>query len=274
MASAGSRFDAVPVDESFIPNHLAPAFGDPIELDGSYVPATLNNYRGENPSYALSLAFADTWQPQFRRLALLRLQSLVDRAASTGVPLDSAPVIVIKEVNGSHAADLLMSLLPRSRMLFLVRDGRDVVDSLLAAYAPDGFMARSQGTSIDTPEQREQRLRWACRLWACNVDVTLKAHAAHSPDLRRIARYEDLLADTADGLRPLFEWLGLRREDGWLQQMVAQRAFAALPQQKRGQGKRNRSAWPGRWREGLSDSEQAIATEIMGTRLARLGYEA
>src|SRR6266545_5998252 len=32
---------------------------------------------------------------------------------------------VIKEPNGSHAADTIVSLLPRSRVLFLLRDGEN-----------------------------------------------------------------------------------------------------------------------------------------------------
>ena len=49
---------------------------------------------------------------------------------------------MIKEVDGSHAADVVMSLFPRSRMLFLVRDGRDVIDSLLDANSPVGWLTR------------------------------------------------------------------------------------------------------------------------------------
>jgi hypothetical protein len=149
-----------------------------------------------------------------------------------------------------------------------------VADSLLDAYAPDGFLARNQGRSLDTPEEREEGLRWACRLWSCNVDVTLKAHEAHAPQLRRIVRYEDLVADTAGTVGPIFEWLGLPRGEEWIDRMVADRAFNALPAGKRGKGRRNRSASPGMWRENLSEREQRIAKEIMGPRLARLGYEA
>jgi hypothetical protein len=265
--------DALPVDESFISNHLAPAFGEPIEVDDSYVPATLNNWASGKPSYAFSHAFREVWRPEFRRLALLRLNSAADRAAADGIPLDPSPSIVVKEVNGSHAADLVMALLPRSRMLFLVRDGRDVVDSLLAAYAPGGFLARNQGYSFGTPEEREEGLRWACRLWACNVDVTLRAHADHPPELRRIVRYEDLLADTEATIGPIFGWLGLRRDREWLRAMVAERSFSAVPDRRRGWGRRQRAASPGLWRRNLTADEQALAMEIMGARLARLGYE-
>ena len=41
------------------------------------------------------------------------------------------PYLVVKEPNTSEAADTLVKLLPSSRVVFLVRDGRDVVDSML-----------------------------------------------------------------------------------------------------------------------------------------------
>lgn len=268
---SASGFDAVPIDESFIPNHLAPAFGDPIEHDGSYLPATLNNYAGRVPSYAFSRAYADVWRPEYRRLALVRLHSIVARARAQGIPIVRAPRIVIKEGNGSHASDLVMALLPTARMIFLARDGRDVVDSLLHAYEPGGFFARNQQKAFETPQERLEGLRWASRMWACNVDVTLKALADHPPELRRLVRYEDLLADPLGEMTSLFEWLGLVRSAEWIERMVEQRSFAASD--RRGRHERNRSATPGLWRENLSSREQAAVAEIMGTRLAALGYE-
>lgn len=269
-ARGAGPIDVVPVDESFIPNHLAPALGDPREVDGSYVPGTLNNYLAAKPAYMLSDEYAEVWRPEARRLALVRLHGFLERAEREGFPLAPDPHMVIKEGNGSHASDLVMSLLPRARMIFLVRDGRDVVDSLLHAYAPGGFLARNQGQAFETPAERAEGLRWAARMWACNVDVTLEALAAHPPELRRTVRYEDLLADTAGEMRSLFEWLGLEREPAWLESMVAERSFAST--RRRGPGERNRSATPGLWRENLSGEEQAAVAEIVGPRLAKLGY--
>jgi hypothetical protein len=273
VAAPGGGFDIVPVDEPFIANHLAPAFGDPIDVDGGYVPATLNNYRSGHSGYVFSSAFEEAWRPEFRRFALVRLWSLAARAREDGMALADYPVFAIKEVNGSHAADRLMSVLPGSRMLFLARDGRDVVDSLLAAYAPGGFFARSFDRAISTPEERREAIRWAAELWACNCDIALTAHESHPPELTRIVRYEDLLADCAGVLAPLFEWLGLSRSQDRLQQIVARRSFAAVPEHKRGETQRARSAKPGRWRENLSADEQQSVMKIVSPRLARLGYE-
>ncbi len=269
----GRPYDLLPVDESFISNHLSPAFADPREVDGAYVPGTMNNYLGDRPVYAYSKAYREVWAPEARRFALVRLHAFAERARAEGIGFTADPRFVIKEVNGSHAADLVMGLMPASSLLFLVRDGRDVVDSLMHAYQPGGFLARHQGYSYSTPEEREEGVAWASRLWACNVDMTLRALEAHPPDRSRTVRYEDLLADNRAQIEALYQWIGVERTATEVEEMLAATSFDAVPDKRRGETERNRAAKPGLWRENLSESEQRICAEIMGPRLKRLGYE-
>ncbi len=46
-----------------------------------------------------------------------------------------------------------MSMFPRSKMVFLVRDGRDVVDSQTAANQPGGWLPV---TGWNTPDERHR----------------------------------------------------------------------------------------------------------------------
>lgn len=266
-------FDSIPIDEPFIANHLAPAFGDPVDVDGTLYPGILNNYAGESGSYSLSLAHREAWVPEYRRMALNHLQGLIERGRDQGLGIAERPAVVIKEVNGSHASDLVMSMLPRSRMLFLARDGRDVVDSLLAAYAPGGFLARNQGVEVTTDAQRREKIDWAAQLWSCNVDTSLRAARAHEPERSRVVRYEDLLADAAAELGPLMEWIGLPRTPEWVEATAATHSFSSLPAKRRGEGRRARSAKPGRWRENFSESEQRSIAGMIEPRLLQLDYE-
>ena len=50
-------------------------------------------------------------------------------------------MVVIKEPHGSQAADIILAALPRARLLFLLRDGRDVVDSELAAFSKGSWLS-------------------------------------------------------------------------------------------------------------------------------------
>lgn len=269
----GRPIDAIPVDESFISNHFSPALADPRIVDGRWVPGTINNLMRPKPAYAFSDEYAGEWRAAARDFALARLTAFVDRARGHGLDVDPACRIVIKETNGSHAADVVMGALQRSRLLLLIRDGRDVVDSLLAAYKPNAFMANKLQYSFATADERAEGLLWAARLWACNTDMTLKAIEQHDPDLCRVVRYEDLLTDGAGQLGDLYEWLGLARDPGFAASVVEARSFAKIDENKRGPLTRNRAAQPGLWRENLSRKEQAQVHDICGPLLERFGYE-
>jgi hypothetical protein len=271
--SPSAPFDVVPVDETFLSNHISPAFGDPRIVNGRWLPGTLNNLLSGKPAYAFSDEYADVWRPELRRLALVRLNGVLDRARREGIALSDDVRVVIKETNGSHASDIVMSLMPTSRMLLLIRDGRDVVDSLLAAYQPGAFMANKQGQAFATPEERAEGLRWAARLWACNTDMTLKAMESHPEELCLAVRYEDVLSDPVGEVAAIHSWLGVDRDRELIERAVDRHAFTKLPEKQKGPLTRNRSAKPGLWRTNLSGEEQAVVQEICGPLLRRFGYD-
>src|SRR5207247_17101 len=111
----------------------------------------LRGWRADLPSYFFSERYESVWRPLLRDMILRRLAAEVgDRTDRMGI---EDPFVVIKEPNGSQGAELLMSLLPVARLIFLVRDGRDVIDSELAALSQDGWAARLLGSHV-TPERR------------------------------------------------------------------------------------------------------------------------
>jgi hypothetical protein len=262
----------IPVDESYFPRHLTPflppAWDQADQSDPSdYV---LNTRNEQYVSYAFSKAYEDVWRPELRRLILVRLHAQVARAADRfGL---EAPEVVIKEPNGSYGAEFLMALLPRARMIFLIRDGRDVVDSQLALRTPLGTVRRGM-RMIRTESERLSFVRTQSRLWVNNMTAVDRAYDAHSPELRMRVRYEDLRADTLNTLAPLANWLGDERSPDELRKAVDENAFESTPWFKRGKGRVRRAASPGLWRQNLSEEEQRVANEIMGESLTRLGYE-
>jgi hypothetical protein len=267
---------ALAVDEFLISSHLAPHHGQVVEILGAPYPATLNSLYQRRSSYVFSEEFADVWRPEVRRLTLVRLHAVIDRARRAGLEVPSdPPLVVIKEVNGSHAADLVMSLFPRSRMILMLRDGRDVIDSLLDANSPDGWRTRTGLGSggFDSPAERLEWVRESCRSWTARMNVCTSAYDTHDPALRRRVRYEDLLNDTPATLGGLAGWLGLPDDEVRIREIAARHSFAEVPDRKRGPGRARRAATPGQWRESLTPQEAQLAHEIMGQRLAELGYE-
>jgi hypothetical protein len=270
-ARSGSPVDALPVNEFLLGHHLAPQTGDPIKRpDGQYVPATVNSFWSPGPDYAMSKHFEDVWRPELRRFALVRLHATLERAA-TRFPVGDDPAVIIKDVGVSHAAQTTMSLLPRSRFLFMVRDGRDVVDSLVHAAQPGSWFTRITKPLISSDEDRLDFVRQKAIDWACWTDACQRAWTAHPPELRRMVRYEDLLADPVGELGSLCRWIGLERDVAALETAVSANAFGA--NEPTGPTEFARAASPGLWRQNLSSEEQRLTEEIMGERLVDLGYQ-
>jgi hypothetical protein len=282
-ADRGGAVWAVPVNEFQIGAHLAPGvYGDLAghglveDEGGEILPRTVNRMIDSFSSYAFSTAYENVWRPEARRLTLVRLHAVVERARAAGLNhAVDPPLVVIKEVNGSHAADVVMSLFPRSRMIFLVRDGRDVLDSLIDAHRTGGWLAylgMGRG-GLETTAERREFVRESAGHWTARMNACARAFAAHPHDLRIEVRYEELLADTMGRLGELNRWLGMPSGAKRMKSIAERHAFATVPKRRRGPGRSRRSASPGAWRQGLTTEEQAVAQEIMGETLSGLGYE-
>ncbi len=57
-----------------------------------------------------------------------------------------------------------------------------------------------------------------------------------------------------------------------LERIAEEHSYERLPGEDKGDGKEVRAAEPGAWREHLTDDEQRAMHEIMGAKLAELGY--
>jgi Sulfotransferase family len=257
--------NVVPINETFLPLHLLPLTPGSEPRDGSGARApSLAEARAGEPAYFFSDEFAEAWRPELRRLVLARLGAQAELAAEAHALAD--PVVLIKEPNGSHGAELVMSLLPAARLLFVVRDGRDVVDSLLDAE-------RSWAAAAGPAPDRIASVRRHAWHWLTFTSAVQRAYESRPPELRYIVRYEDLRASPVESLRPILGWLGLRDDEARARDAVDANAFESLPGFMKGAGTPRRAATPGLWRTNLSPPEQDAMREIIGDKLAELGYE-
>jgi LPS sulfotransferase NodH len=254
------------IDESYIPLHLVPI--DHALVDGEYFE---QGPRANDPHYS----FAKRYLPEaFPELRSLFMRGLLRQLEELGQKTDPR-WIVVKEPNGSHASDSLMSLFPESRLLFLVRDGRDVIDSLIdAMLSKDSWWQQSQGS--DEPRIVSERLAFInhhAKLWLQRTQSTQRAFAAMPERQRHRVGYEDLLADTTAEFSAMLDWLGMEIPPEQVRAAVEKRSFKAIPDSEKGPGKRARSANPGQWKERLRPGETELVESVMGPKLRELGYE-
>ena len=266
--------NVIPVNESYLPHHLGP-LRDPLPPPETAAGASilLNDTRGDDPAYFFSEEFRRSWREPLRRLALERFQAQAERArAEHGI---EEPLILIKEPNGSHAAELVADLLPSSRLIFLLRDGRDVVDSMIDADSDGGWRTRTEGVvPLRTETERLEGVRRQAHLWLVRTIATQRAAAAFGRERAITVRYEELLADTERELARLDAWLGIRRDERQIRAAVRSNRFGSLRNRLRGRRKGIRAASPGLWRQNLTPAEQRAMDEIIGPKLRELGYGA
>lgn len=266
--------NAVPINESYLPLHLGPLREQPVptaQIDSSRL--LLNDMRAADPAYFFSNEYRDVWMDGIRRLSLERFGAQVERAAAEH-DLDD-PLVLIKEPNGSHAAHLIAEIHPMCRMIFLLRDGRDVVDSMLEADSPGGWRTSNEGVQVlETPADRLAAIRRQAYLWLVRTVAVERACEALGPDRWIQVRYEDLLADTAGELERLQSWLGITRSPKQIQRAVRANRFGSVRNRLRGSRKGIRAASPGLWQENMSAAEQSAMGKLLDAKLIELGYEA
>jgi hypothetical protein len=267
----------IPIDDPHLGHHLGVWRPIPLAWAAAEQPpdlSTLDRFKRDKASYFFSDRYRETWAPSLRRLIVDRFDAeardvLVRSELASSAP-DGSPVVVVKEP-GSHVADHLVELFPSSRIIFLLRDGRDVVDSWLAAYR-SGSWALDEGAFAVAAEGREALVRWQSAVWAFRTEVVQKVYDAHPPDHRVLVRYEDLVANPVRELRRVCRCLPIKVSRQAIAAAADAHDFARVPLAERGEHKSIRSAQPGSWRDNLTLAEQDAMHEIMGPKLVEHGY--
>jgi hypothetical protein len=262
----------VPIDDPHIGHHLGVWRPIPLAWAGEESPPelrTLPDFKRERRDYFFSDRYRQEWMPALRGLIETRFGAQVrEDAAERGI---ADPIVVVKEP-ASHVADWLLEIFPGSNMIFLLRDGRDVVDSWLDAYSEDSWAATEGAYPLTTGREREALIRWQASVWLRRTEVVQRAFAAQEPERRVLVRYEQLRMEPRRELRRICALLGVRTPPSRLDEIAEASSYERVPAASRGNGHRIRHAQPGAWRETMTLSEQRLMHRILGPKLAELGY--
>ncbi len=174
--------------------------------------------------------------------------------------------LVIKEPDSAAGAPLLMEALPESRMIFLIRDPRDVAASALDAARKGSWMyevldkaAWRQNALADTKPENFVRAR--ANSYLKQVGSIRDAYDAHK-GRKVLVRYEDLRADPLGTMKGIYSALEIPVEEEALVRAVEKHAWEKMPKEKKGKGKFYRKATPGGWREDLTPEQAKIVESI------------
>jgi hypothetical protein len=168
-----------------------------------------------------------------------------------------------EKVSPNAVPSIMCELYANAREIFLVRDFRDMIASVLAANARRGGLrfGRQPG---DTDERFVRRFR----SFATNLAAAWRRRAERA----HLVRYEDLLRRPHETVAALVEYLDLETTDETLAAMVG-----SLRLREEGLEEHITSGSPeasiGRWRSDLAPELQRLADEVFAPALEVFGYE-
>lgn len=213
----------------------------------------------------------EVWIRSMRRMFL-------DVAEARFPNMSRGHYLIVKEPNGSLSAPLIMEAFPESKLVFLVRDSRDVVASLLDAakkgswYGYDLYEASvaSALRAGESPYERrsdEGFVEQLARNYVTNISAVKEAYDALPAARKVFVRYEDLRESPLENVTRICESLSLSTDGEQLRLAVEKHLWENIPEDERGEGKFYRKATPGGWREDLTPEQTRVVEAITGPLL-------
>ena len=216
--------------------------------------------------YFFSESYKETWIFFLRKLILNRIYNQFQNLSET---------IIIKEPTGSMAADIIAKCLPQSKIIIVLRDGRDIVDSKIDENSPGGWELEREKGGINqeiTPTRRLNFIKVYSKRWVILMEILMKAYEKHHNDLRYLLKYENLRQDTFPEIQKIYKFIGIEINPETLEKIVKKYEFEDIPKEKRGKGQFRRFATPGKWKENFNEEEQLIMNSFMKDTIKKLNY--
>lgn len=164
-----------------------------------------------------------------------------------------------------HEIQLARELYDDTRLVFLVRDMRDMLASRIAFNRKTGLAQFGYEPSVGD----EEYVRGAMRT---EVDDLYESWRALRGDAM-LLRYEDLMLRPQQTLQELFEHTDLAADEDTITQ-VLERARARVPERQAShRTTADENASIGRWRNDLTPALQEACADAFAASLAAFGYE-
>ncbi len=224
-----------------------------------YQRLTNNKKLLNSPTFIMGEPYREVWLRSIKNFVL-------EGAAARYPELREDQYLVVKEPNGSIGAPLIMEATPESRMIFLIRDPRDVIASRLDAFKEGGWTERSRDYS--TANKLAQGTRRLARDYVKIVSKVQEAYESH-PGKKTLVRYEDLRHDTVNTMKAMYAALEVEADEAQLEAAVEKHSWENIPESEKGRDKFFRKAQPGSWRDDLSPGQIKLIESMTGPILSK-----
>jgi hypothetical protein len=178
--------------------------------------------------------------------------------------------LVVKEVNTPEVYGWLRALFPATRLILLVRDPFDILDSYLDLQRPGSWNERFGDSSARLSEANVRRTAEHIR---STFTLAIEAYEGFPIDQRLQIAYQDLLGDPVGPLVACGELLSLKVDPETARKVAQKHDFQK--QKKTGTLEFRRSGKAGVWKssENFTPEVLRLAEEVLGPLRGRLGYQ-
>jgi len=254
-------YNTLIMDEPRINLHLG------IHASGMPIGVSEIEVQEKRTDYFFCSEYKDTWNYFLRKLILNRIYSQFQELSKK---------IIIKEPTAGEIGNITITqCLPNSKIIWLVRDGRDVIDSQVDAvmhgYSKGGRLEGNVQNPLK-PEQRLEFISGRSRLWIKIMEKIETSFGNHPNESKILVRYENLRKDTFRELKKIYDFLKIDINDDEIEKLVDKFKFENIPKEQTGPGKKTRIAKPGNWEKNFSNEEKILMNSIMEDTLKKLDY--
>ncbi|MEZ6123737.1 MAG: sulfotransferase [Planctomycetaceae bacterium] len=213
--------------------------------------------------------FSSFFATQHQKIWLDGLRELFFRMVRDRYPQFGRHALVVKEVNTPEIYPWLSRLFPAGRLIHLIRDPFDTLDSYLDLQQPGSWNTEFSATDAPLSEMSVRRTAEHIR---STMTHAFQAYQNFPADRRLEVRYEDLLQRAAEILRRCGQLVGTEVTAAAAQAAVDKHSFDRY--RETGAGKFRRKGRAGVWMKSpyFTDEVRQIAEEVLGPLRARLGY--
>lgn len=228
-------------------------------------------WAGHSPFYPLPLGavpgvgewFGKTYVEDYAATVQRWIDECYERIAhGQGTP---DPVYFGEKHRPDNIPWLVWELYPTAKEVFLVRDFRDVISSMLSFNAKHG----RQVFGPEEPVSNEEFVRY---IYEGPIHRVARSWEKRR-DRAKLVRYEDLIANPIATLTAILTYLELDASEATVARMV-ERASAESPDMQRHRTSSAVADSIGRWETSLSPSVQSVCEDVLGDVLHQFGYTA
>ncbi len=212
---------------------------------------------------------ASFFSEEHKKVWLSGIRDLFFKMVYERYPQFGRHALSIKEVNTPELYGWLRSLFPAGRVIFLVRDPFDTLDSYIDLQKPESWNERFADS---LPANPENRIRHAAELIRDSMTAAMDAYEMHPENQRLLISYEDLLIDPAPHLKACSELIGEPVDQTTIEAAVEKHQFKN--HKKTGTLQFRRYGKSGVWQqsENFTPEVLRIANEVLGPLRRRFGY--